>query len=774
MRSFHSVFLTTSLGTSLLLAAGCGQSPNPAEATGVTTQASVRTPQTPLDGNTVPKFVDQLPTFAGRRISGTTTVNVNMQEFQQKVLPASVYAGKPAPFNNGTFLWGYNLNNTGPSFPARTIEAQRGIATTARYTNSLTNTRLQSLLTVDQSLHWADPLGTTARNNCVNGPPLAAACTQPYTGPIPTVVHLHGAEVLSQFDGHPEAWFTPGLAQRGRGFVSNMYNYVNTQDATTLWYHDHSLGVVRENVYAGLAGFYFVRDNRDTGLANNPITLPSGAQEVELFLADKQFDTNGQLYWPDSDQAGSLNGGPGNPDKHPFWIPEFFGDVITVNGKAWPVMDVQPRRYRFRVVNGSNARFYSMQLFNQAGVDMHVNGPAGPAIWQIGSDGGFFNNPVMLTNPANGSHTCDGLNNADAGNVLGGANDIRAGAKCLFLAPAERADVIVDFAGQTGKTFTMKNFAVIPFPSGGPVGFGAPDATSDGLVMQFRVSLPTTSNVDTSFNPAGAHPPLRAAPMVNVKPANGRGDTLRQLILVEEEGNSLAVDNPGSPDGDGEPVESLINNTKGNGNREGTTTVVPGSTSNGRGDSATETPRVGSTEVWEIANITGDAHPIHIHLVQFQVISRQPFDVNTYLTDWIASFPGGTFNGFTFAPGVYIPGFGPPANYNTLNSAGAVGGNINFDAAKYTSQGACAGGACPSRAPEGSDSGWKDTIKTFPGEVTRIALRWAPQGVAAGAVAAGQNRFSFDPTTGGAGYVEHCHILDHEDNEFMRPLLIAR
>jgi FtsP/CotA-like multicopper oxidase with cupredoxin domain len=338
------------------------------------------------------------------------------------------------------------------------------------------------------------------------------------------------------------------------------------------------------------------------------------------------------------------------------------------------------------------------------------------------------------------------------------------------MAPAERADVIVDFGGQAGKTFTMKNFAVIPFPSGGPVGFGAPDATSDGLVMQFRVSQ-ALQGTDTTFNPAAAHPALRAAPMVNVKPANNRGDKLRQMILVEEEG-SLQTDVPGAPDADGEPVESLINNTKWNGNREGTTTAVPGSLSNGHGLLSTETPRQGSTEVWEVANLTGDAHPLHIHLVQFQVISRQPFDIDTYLADWIASFPGGTFNGFTFAPGVYIPGFGPPSNYNTPNSAGAVGGNINFDAAKYLTQGACAGGACPSRAPEASDGGWKDTIKMFPGEVTRIALRWAPQKIAAGGVTAGQNKFTFDPTTG-PGYVEHCHILDHEDNEFMRPMLIT-
>jgi FtsP/CotA-like multicopper oxidase with cupredoxin domain len=694
-----------------------------------------------------------------------------MQEFQQKVLPASVYAALPAPFNAGTYLWGYNINNAGPSWPARTIEAKRNVATTAAYTNSLVNTNLQNLLTVDQTLHWADPLHTTANNNCVNGPPLAGPCLKPYTGPIPAVVHLHGAEVLSQYDGNPDAWFTPGLSQKGEGFFTNTYNYVNSQEATTLWFHDHALGIVRENVYSGLAGMYFIRDNRDTGLANNPITLPAGDQEVELMLQDRQFDSNGQLFFPNADTPAGLNGGPGNPDKHPFWIPEFFGDVITVNGKAWPVMDVQPRRYRFRMVNGSNARFYNMQLFNQQGVDMHLNGPVGPIIWQIGSDGGFFNSPVKLGDPANGIHACDGTNNPPPGNVLGGSTDIQAGQKCLFLAPAERADMIIDFAGQAGKTFTMKNFAVYPYPGGNPTGFGLPDATSDGLVMQFRVSKPLVGT-DTTFNPAGSHPALRASPIVNIKPS-GNGDKLRQLILVEEEGNTSNIDGPGSPDADGDPVEAMINNTKWNGNIEGSTTPVPGSTSNGHGLLATEVPRQGSTEVWEVADLTGDAHPIHIHLIQFQVISRQPFDVASYLTDWIAAFPGGTFNGFTFGPGVYIPGFGPPLPYNTPNSAGAVGGNLNFDAAKYLQQGACANGACPSRGPDPNDAGWKDTIKMFPGEITRLAMRWAPVSVAAGTTQAGHDYFPFDPTNG-PGYVEHCHILDHEDNEFMRPMLISK
>jgi FtsP/CotA-like multicopper oxidase with cupredoxin domain len=178
-------------------------------------------------------------------------------------------------------------------------------------------------------------------------------------------------------------------------------------------------------------------------------------------------------------------------------------------------------------------------------------------------------------------------------------------------------------------------------------------------------------------------------------------------------------------------------------------------------------------EVWEIANMTADAHPMHIHLVQFQVISRQPFDVTTYLTDWIAAFPGGTFNGFNFAPGEYIPGFGPPRPYDVPNSAGAVGGNLNFDAAKYLKEGACAAGACPARLPDPLDSGWKDTIKAFPGEITRLAVRWTPQNVAVNEAGPGENAFPFDPTSG-PGYVEHCHILDHEDNEFMRPLLIQK
>jgi spore coat protein A len=705
------------LAAAALAAAGC-DTPAPAEQAPITEQASTSIAQTPLDGASIPKYIDPVPTFSGRRVNGAAPVSVGMVEFQQRILPASIYASRPAPFNAGTYLWGYRLNGGTPSWPALTIEARQNTTTTATYSNGLNAPlQLQKYLTMDQSIHWADPLATTRNNNCVNGPPLAGPCLRPYSGPIPVVPHLHGAEVLSASDGHPDAWFTPGLALKGPGYVSNVYSYPNRQEATTLWFHDHALGMTRLNVFSGMAGFYLVRDTRDTGTASNPIGLPAGNFEQELLVADRQFDTNGQLLFPDGTPAANptgINGPPPNPEHHPFWNPEFFGDVITVNGKSWPFMQVEPRRYRIRVVNGSNARFYRMGLVNTA------TGAGGPPAWQIGSDGGFLNAPVGLANSPSTSK--------------------------LFLAPGERADVIIDFAGQTGKTFVVTNDAEAPFPSGDAPADATPSA---GEVMQFRVNLPLSSP-DTSFNPASPQRPLRAAPIVNIKPSNTRPEDLkRQLVLVEVEG-------------DGGPLEVLLNNSHWNGLREGTTTPIPGSISNGRGLQVTENPRVGATEIWEIANLTEDAHPIHLHLIQFQVLSRQTFDRDGYRAAWDARFPGGTFNGVTYQPGVYIPGFGPPLAYNTANAAHAVGGNLDFGPFL---QGSAAG-------PAGPEGGWKDTIKALPFTITRIAVRYAPQAVAAGTVHPGTNLFPFDPTTGGPGYVWHCHILDHEDNEMMRPSLV--
>jgi FtsP/CotA-like multicopper oxidase with cupredoxin domain len=192
----------------------------------------------------------------------------------------------------------------------------------------------------------------------------------------------------------------------------------------------------------------------------------------------------------------------------------------------------------------------------------------------------------------------------------------------------------------------------------------------------------------------------------------------------------------------------LVNNTKWNGKRENTGAPVPGFTPDGLGNWRSELPQVGATELWEIINLTEDAHPMHLHLVQFQLLNRQKIHRDRYLAMWSAAFPSNAS----------APGYGPPLPYNTPNADGAVGGNLAISPFLR-------GPAMPS---EPNEAGWKDTIKMFPGEVTRVVVRWAPQDLAVASVTTGVNRYPFDPTQG-PGYVWHCHILDHEDNEMMRP-----
>jgi spore coat protein A len=662
--------------------------------------ANIQVSQTPLAGKTIPRFVDPLPLLP--KLTGAAQT-ITMSEFTQQILPA----GFPA-----TTVWGYN-----GTYPGPIVEAVRGTPTTITYVNGLFNPVLQKFLTVDQTIHWADPLNL----DCTMNP--TAACLTPYgfpdfpsgtpTGaPVPTVVHLHGAEVPSAFDGGPDQWFTPN-GIHGPGYASltsvpgneAVFRYPNGQQATTLWYHDHALGSTRINVFSGLAGFYLLRDP-----VNDPSSLPSGPYEQEILIQDRQFDSNGQLFFPDS-AGGGLNGPPPNPDVHPFWIPEFFGDVVVVNGKSWPYLNVEPRRYRFRFLNGSNARMYDLALYNTA------NDKPGPPIWQIGTDGGFLDTPVLIAWPNR-----------------------------LFLAPAERADVIIDFSQFAGKTLTLVNDAKAPFPSGAPA-----DPQTVGQIMQFRVG--TALVADTTCNPAvtdacnlrGTHPIVRLADpksgTLTVTPA-----IKRRLILREIEG-------PGGP------LEVLLNNTRWSGIKESTMTTTrdPGTGSVQFGpDFVTELPRVGSTEEWEIVNTTADAHPIHIHLIQFQLVNRQPYQAGKY------------FKLITAAPGD-----GPNNDYTTFDN-GFIGGNP--DVTPFLQ-----GTPTP---PPANQAGWKDTIVMYPGTVTRIAIRWAPQDTPVDGVSAGQNLYPFDPTNskyapnpqpdfagnpGGPGYVWHCHILDHEDNEMMRP-----
>lgn len=643
-------------------------------ACGTVTRAHAQ--QVPLDPKSIPQFVEPLPipsVLNGMTTTPGSPLVVTMSEFQQKLLPNAFYAGLAAPFDAGSYVWGYNH-----SYPGPTIVATRNVPTHVRYVNDLYNPaggplHLQATVPVDQTIHWADPLGT-------------GMSFERYAGPVPAVVHLHGGEVPSAFDGGPDAWWTPGFAYHGPGFVTDTYTYPNAQQGASMFYHDHALGMTRLNVYSGLAGFYILLDpsiepgNLPGGPADTPQDQYGHSYRIGLALQDRVFDTNGQLVFPsDSD----------NPDVHPFWTPEFFGDVMLVNGRSWPYLQVEPRRYRFEFLDGSNARFYELRLMNLA------TGRPGPAFWQTGGDQGLLDAAVKLNDPG-----------------------VSKPPRLLF-APGERCDVVIDFSGYAGQTLTLVNSAKGPYPRG-----DAPDPQTTGVVMQFRIGTTVTGGTDPSLDPATAGA-IRLVPIE--RPAIGT--PRRELTLNEQPG----------PDG---PLGMYVNNTAWD---------MP----------TTESLRVGDTEVWEIVNLTMDSHPIHLHLFQFQLVNRQAFNQRQYLR----------------AYGSPAFGSGPPLPYDSLGAVTGFKLGGNPDVTPFLQ-----GRPSP---PDPNETGWKDTFRMNPGEVTRVVVRVAPQDALALAaergvtLGPGVNLYPFEPWVGmgatdafgypgGPGYVWHCHIIDHEDNEMMR------
>jgi FtsP/CotA-like multicopper oxidase with cupredoxin domain len=580
---------------------------------------------------------------------------------------------------------------------------------------------------VDQTLHWADPFGLDCAMSDVAPPPFSP-CSQNYSGPIPAVAHLHGGEVPPEIDGGPESWFTSDGAFHGRTYYTKdpvldpangaVYRYPNVQEAAPLWFHDHTLGATRLNVYAGLAGAYLIVDP-DLVL---PANLPGPAEVIPLVLQDRMFDDNGQLFFPGNGPEGLF---APNPD-HPYWVPEFVGDTILVNGKAWPYLDVEAKRQRFLFLNGSNARTYEMFLTNQA------TGAAGPAIYVIGNDGGYLDAPAKL-DPALGQK--------------------------LLMMPGERYEVIIDFAGFAGRDLIIRNVGRTPYPKGEP-----PHGNTVGRILQFRVSSDAVA--DTSYDPASGLP-LRADgqkivrladPVAGAVTAGVVVDKIRQLTLNESVAPASTAINPVTgelTEYEGGPLEVLVNNTAYTGESTRTygdfTTIAFGT----KTTAYSELPLEGSTEVWEIVNLTADAHPIHLHLVQFQLVNRQGFNVHRYNRAYDAAFPSGS----------YQPEFGPPFDYRAANnpqSAGKDGGNP--DVAPYL-QG-------PVRPPASSEAGWKDTVIAPPGMVTRLVVRWAPTELPIPSLSE-DRYYPFNPRGGlQFGYVWHCHIIDHEDSEMMRPDLV--
>lgn len=530
-------------------------------------------------GGALMKYVEPLP-LPGAGIVVASPSGPNQYSFTQTAIARQLHPQLPP-----TPLWAYDdgsgLAGQAGSF-GMALVAQSGTPLDVRFTHGLPAT-YPDWIPVDTRL---TPLGNQVR----------------------MMTHLHGGFVAADSDGNPAVTpngFGPGETQ------SVFYTNQRPQmPASLLWFHDHALGATRLNVFAGLAAAYIVRDEFDTGTEPNPIGIPGGAYEIPLVIQDRQFNPDGTFLYPTSDI------------KDVTWIGEYFGDVMLVNGKVWPFLNVEPRMYRFRILNGCNARILSLDM-------------SGPKFWQIGAEGGLWDAPVLV--------------------------------KQLVLAPAERADVIVDFTRLAGQTLVMKNHKPQK-----PVSNPAPELPQ---VMQIRVGTTVSQPGPTSV-------PLsllggRAAILNN--PVVTRYITLNEI--------------------DPEEVEWYLNLNAVHFDH----------------DPVKEAPSVGTVEDWVYINLTGDTHPMHTHLVTFQVVGRTPFDAE-----------------------VYAEAYGGPD--------GVPGG---IDPSPFATG--------PMEPADPTERGFKDTVKANPGYFTRIRAKFdLPTGVTA-------------PQT----YVHHCHIVEHEDNDMMRPFTVT-
>lgn len=553
--------------------------------------------QTLLNPLSLTKYVDPLPVPGAMPTAGPNYYEIGAWKIQQKL-----HSQLPL-----TTLYGYGASQASASYPGATIVARKGVPISIKWTNHITGPHILA--------YAFDPT-------------IPAAHT---TTGVPITTHVHGAEVEPESDGGPMTWFTPGFAEKGHDWKKEVLHYANDQLPATIWYHDHAFGYTRHNVYAGLAGFYVITDP-----GHEPAGLPSGPYDIGLAIQDRMFTTDGQLWYPNV----------GVTPERPVWIPEFFGNVILVNGKVWPYLNVEPRKYRFRILEGANARFFSLALAHRA------TGAPGPRFLQIASDGGYLATPVVLNDPASPA------------------------SPRLVMAPGERAEVIIDFSAYApGTEFILKNTAKAPYPNG-----AAADPQTTGQIMLFRV-VPSTG-ADASVVPAT----LTSVPRL-------QNPTVTRVMTLNEKMGAAG------------PVGAFLNGM---------------SFHDGE---ATELPTLGTTELWEIVNMTGDTHPIHLHLVQFQLLNRQKINAKKYDKAFMMANPVIPAETYTpVAPGPYLQG-----------------GKIQ---------------------PDPNERGWKDTFRMNPGEVTRILVRFAPQD--------GSSAFAFDATEE-PGYVWHCHILEHEENDMMRP-----
>jgi spore coat protein A len=581
-----------------------------------------------------------------------------------------------------TRVWGYG--NKTVSWPGQTFQVVSSGAlgadeTVVRWANELQGKK--HLLPVDTNLHWCFSLHGSSSANGVDYRQYSIA-----KDGVPIITHLHGGHSMFQYDGNPEFFYTPDGRVTGPqwdfvdgGFTST-FHYDNNVPAGNLWYHDHALGLTRLNVYAGLAGFYFVRDDQDTGMAGNPLGLPAFPYELAYAIQDRMFTDRGDLFYPaypgDPFYEGFITDEEAElpedlfPGGGPTALAEFFGDFIVVNGKIWPKEDVEPRHYRMRLLNGCDSRFMVLQLVvvNAGGTDPSDGTPIPFDV--IGSDQGLGESRTVDT---------------------------------LVFEPGGRYDIVVDFGapGVEGKRVIMRNLGG-DAPFGGDYGDALPDPEEDegtffpnrrtDRVMAFDV-VRDLDGPDTygPFDSGYAPVPVSQA------------ETVRRVALFE------GTDEFGRL----QPLLGTVSGDPESGTGEATAHTWS--------EAATETPTVDTTEVWEVYNFTGDAHPVHLHLVNFTILERRAFTFDeAEEPQTIVQHNGATGQ----AP--------KPVHIQ-------IGDTVEAGSAYYET------------AP-------KDMVTALPGDpddgqgqMVRI-------------------RTHFDRL---GRYVWHCHILSHEDHEMMRVLKVV-
>jgi spore coat protein A len=675
-------------------------------------------------GQYIPLATKHTIKFAGK---STDIYNVAVTQFRQTMHPD--LPGK-------TDFFGYSdLFTFDRKYLGGVIVAKRGTPVLLSVTNLLPN---RHILPVDPTL-MAGPNGLMV-------------------GDLPhnrIATHLHGGLTPWFSDGTPFQWFTPS-GEHGPSFMNvpgfpslpgtGTYYYPNDQSARLVWYHDHAIGITRLNAYAGIASAYVVIDDFEIGLVNQGL-LPD-LVGIPLIIQDKGFvPTNirsqdpswrwgnpGDLFYPHEYEPNTFPGGTPNPkgrfdlgseDGQPLAqgtlplppvsiVPEGFMDTILVNGGVYPKVSVPPKRVRFRMLNGSQARFYHLNIYqedsSQPG-EANLNVP-GPKMYQVGTEGGFL--PAVAVHP-NGIPCPPDPIEPDCANPNGPFN--------LLLAPAERADVVIDFNGVPANTnFILYADAPAPFPCGDSRNdyfTGDPDQTAIGgapatlagfgpntrTLMKITVtagtgdSLSTTNWLD-SVNAqlqgnfaSGNQPALLYNNGVPWEPAFPFAGVVQRMLTLNEDFDEF-----------GRLIQTLGTFVQNGVNNQGLPTW-------GRAylDSSTENPAAGSTEVWQIMNLTADVHPIHFHLVNVQLIQRQKFS-------------------------------GDPSN--------------------------CSPADAPT-PPDPNELGWKETVRMNPGEITTVIMKFDLPHLPTAAM-----RNADSPRTGGKEYVWHCHILEHEEHDMMRPLIV--